>query len=639
MVNIKASEMAADVAIAGTEWLIGTDSDGTTPVTITPTVLKNWIIDQIEAIATAGAIDSGDSFQILQNDNTLKPVTYEIVENAIAETMYDEADIGALADADVFLVQDNATTKGTTTAAALATYMLAELEGTILDITDKAAKAAPADVDHIMINDGTTAKKTTWAELRASVLGGLDTYLAALAAAGAGDPADLIYVTQTGVEKKMTLLQLKTYVGVSITGTGVADRFARWTNATTLKADISLVNDASGFELGLDTEVPTTACVRGEMDEIIGDDTEIGAALADGDHILVRDATDGLQYKSLLSRLYTWLLGQVTAGTVSASEIVVTDASKDLSGYRNHGATNYDAGASGTAGSFDVFPTTAAKGKISYQAEDNAADTTITITNEEQAEGIYVSRLYKYPDVGHRQSTQFKMLSLADRYRLEWIAGVRGIPQLNGSIANDNADRDFEILGTSASNDDVTLYAEGGIQMQTDGADGDEVILLPHLDAGQSAWSGVTWGTDQEVRWECRIKTGANVLTNCIIWAGLKLTNTEVVADDDDQIFFRYEDGVNAGKFQIIRSVGDTDVEADTTVTVAANTDYHLVIVIQADRTVEAWINGLSTFPTGATAMTNATDLIPYIGIATDGGGAGVRTLYVRGQAIERDFA
>jgi hypothetical protein len=59
-------------------------------------------------------------------------------------------------------------------------------------------------------------------------------------------------------------------------------------------------------------------------------------------------------------------------------------------------ATNIDAGASGTAGTVDVFPTTASKGKIQIAAADSAGDTTTTITNASQA----AARTYTIPDAG-----------------------------------------------------------------------------------------------------------------------------------------------------------------------------------------------------------------------------------------------
>jgi len=223
---------------------------------------------------------------------------------------------------------------------------------------------------------------------------------------------------------------------------------------------------------------------------------------------------------------------------------------------------------------------------------------------------------------------------LSDRFELSWVAGQHGLPVLNADIAL-LYDQDFEILGTNATADDVTYNAEGGITFETDGADGDEVILLPHLDANQTPWTQVTWGTDQEVIWSCHIKTDASI-GNCIIWAGLKLTNTEVTGTDADQAFFRYENGVNSGKWQAVSSIGGADDAHDSGVTVAINTAYHLVIAIASDRTAKFYING-ALVETSA-ALTDATDLIPYIGVAADGA-AEAKKLHVRGQKISRAFA
>lgn len=86
----------------------------------------------------------------------------------------------------------------------------------------------------------------------------------------------------------------------------------------------------------------------------------------------------------------------VTAGTVAASKAVVVDANKDIGDFRNLDGVNFDAGVSGTAGSVDIFPATAAKGKLSITAADSAGDTTTTIVNASQA----AARTYTIPDAG-----------------------------------------------------------------------------------------------------------------------------------------------------------------------------------------------------------------------------------------------
>lgn len=230
---------------------------------------------------------------------------------------------------------------------------------------------------------------------------------------------------------------------------------------------------------------------------------------------------------------------------------------------------------------------------------------------------------------------------IPSRFELLWRAGQRGKPGVNGDILSATeatrmiADPDFELLGTNAVSGSSAFAAEGGITLTTAGADGDQVILVPHLDANQSAWTQVTWGTDRQVVWQTRIKTGANI-TNAVIWAGLKETNTSVTATDDDQVFFRYEDDVNSGNWQAVSSIGGTDDAADAGVAVAVSTDYELIIAIGSDRTARMFINGALVETTGA--LTDATDLIPYIGVEADGAAA-AKALTIRGQYISRDAA
>lgn len=225
-----------------------------------------------------------------------------------------------------------------------------------------------------------------------------------------------------------------------------------------------------------------------------------------------------------------------------------------------------------------------------------------------------------------------------NRLALFWQAGRRGKPGINADIlATSEATRmitdpEFEILGTNGVSALCTHNAEGGLLLTTAGADGDQMILVPHLDANQSPWTTNTWGTDKEVGWECLIATQADI-DDTIIWAGLKLTNTSVTATDDDQVFFRYEDDVNSGKFQAVASIGGTDVETDTGVTVAASTSYRLSIVIGADRVARFYINHVLVYT--SEALTDATDMIPYIGVEVDGS-AVARAIGVYSQFISR---
>ena len=101
----------------------------------------------------------------------------------------------------------------------------------------------------------------------------------------------------------------------------------------------------------------------------------------------------------------------VTAGTATASKALVLDASKGIATITTTtittltsttatittvNATNVDAGASGTAGSVDVFPTTAANGKMILAAVDAGGAFNTTISNKAMGQSSVIS----IPDPG-----------------------------------------------------------------------------------------------------------------------------------------------------------------------------------------------------------------------------------------------
>lgn len=196
----------------------------------------------------------------------------------------------------------------------------------------------------------------------------------------------------------------------------------------------------------------------------------------------------------------------------------------------------------------------------------------------------------------------------------------------------------FEVLGTNATSALVTHSTSGGLTLTTAGASGDQIIILPHLNSAVSAWNVTQWSTDKSITFETVIVTGANI-TAATIWAGFKLTNTSVVATDDDQVFFRYQDTQNSGKWQIIHSRGGTDTTTNTSLTaVAVSTKYRLRLALNSARQPRFWINdqevlynGLgSVFP----ALTASVNLIPYVGVQA--GAAAAKAIDLRGLICSR---
>ena len=238
-------------------------------------------------------------------------------------------------------------------------------------------------------------------------------------------------------------------------------------------------------------------------------------------------------------------------------------------------------------------------------------------------------------------------------YLEEWFLQRPGlnanIDQVSTVEVQRALNRNWEALGTNVTTALVTFAStSAGILATTAGADQDQAIITPHLDTAATAWAGCKWGTENSVSFETSIMLPA--LDNQKVLAGLKLTNDQLVATDDDQIFFKFQtDATNSEAFttfanwHVVHSIGGTDHISALPIAVAANTPYHLKIEIDSDRKATAFVNGVqynltstagSTGGTSVTAvqpgvaatktaaLTNDVDFIPYVGIEAGAGAA-----------------
>ena len=218
------------------------------------------------------------------------------------------------------------------------------------------------------------------------------------------------------------------------------------------------------------------------------------------------------------------------------------------------------------------------------------------------------------------------------------------------------ASKNFEVLGTNMTTALCTFdTTRAGLTITTAGADQDQAIIAPHLDTAFTAWTGVLWGSENQTEWECSVST--NAIDNQKWWAGLKLTNDQLIATDADQCYFKFQtDATNSEAFtdytllHFVHSIGGTDYISALPITVAANTTYHLRIKFDSDRKISMFVNGIQydiTTTSGSTggtavakgttksaAMTDDIDFIPYIGIEAGAGAA--EALDVHYQAINR---
>jgi hypothetical protein len=312
----KISAATPDDAVGGAE--IIPIAEGASPRSCTTAQIKAYVIDQIEAIVAGVAVDGDDKLYILDNtDGELKPVDIDLVAQHAIDTMWGKAKEATPDALDEMLVKDGGTTEKTITLPVLAEYVRAAKEAEILDITSLDAVTPALVGDLMLVTRSGTAKKITFQEIINSVYDAFDTYLTGLAAVGTTADADYFYVINGGVEKKVTLAQIVAHVGAPVTKTGTTtlNSVPQWTaNDGELKDGLTLTTGS--FSAGASTAIATTESIRGEMDTIVNDSTEIGAALVDGDTFLVDDGDAGTtQRKSTLTRLWTWALSKLVAVT------------------------------------------------------------------------------------------------------------------------------------------------------------------------------------------------------------------------------------------------------------------------------------------------------------------------------------
>jgi hypothetical protein len=217
----------------------------------------------------------------------------------------------------------------------------------------------------------------------------------------------------------------------------------------------------------------------------------------------------------------------------------------------------------------------------------------------------------------------------AKRLTMEWVAGECGLVAANGAGYAFAVDPLFEGLGSSTLT--VAYATDGGALFSTDATDGEGIFIVPQLGGTFAPWETVTWGTDDEIEWECTLKVGD--IDSSIAWVGLKLTDTDVVATDADQAFFRTEDDVSSASWVAQCSVNDSDLSHVSDNIVIDNEIVRFGVKFDKDEVCHMYINGREVF--SRSFKGNTVDLKPYIGIEADGAADAV-TATVYGQKISR---
>jgi hypothetical protein len=182
---------------------------------------------------------------------------------------------------------------------------------------------------------------------------------------------------------------------------------------------------------------------------------------------------------------------------------------------------------------------------------------------------------------------------------------------------------DFVLSGTGTEISGATMGSDGGTRiLASSGASAIGAFVKPRANG---RFGKVDWSTSKAPVFECLIQTSSAAVTLNAIQAGLMLTGAMDRTTDADQVKFFYNDSYTT--WQLALSNGTSDYVVDTGVTVAASTLYHMVLEVQDDRSVKAYINGdyvgVSNSSSAAAILDATTELRPIVGVASDGNTAG----------------
>src|SRR6201986_1185387 len=151
------------------------------------------------------------------------------------------------------------------------------------------------------------------------------------------------------------------------------------------------------------------------------------------------------------------------------------------------------------------------------------------------------------------------------------LQAVNELTGTNTTLAYTIANKDFCVAGTNMTTALCTFSTKGGVTITTAGASADQAIILPSLTTGLTAWTGTSWLTQSQPRYEGWIRTGASVAATTI-WAGMKLTSGGAVTTDNDAAFFRYNDTEQGGNLQFITCRSNVDTVTVLPLKIAAGT-------------------------------------------------------------------
>lgn len=263
MSDRKIDEATPDTNIGGGE-KIPMDDAGAAKFATTGQI-KDYVLAQLAASAAASGVSLGNDKVYLLQGGAIKPLTAATLAGTILDYAFGLVSVLEPNGNEIIPIKDSGTKK-TITFAGLKEWLEDNLEiDADLDVSDLPAASEPlTDTDLLLVARGSTNGKLSISGFKDYVLGKLAAYVGALTAANSVSTSDVVYIIQSGTEKKCTVAQLLASISPGdVTGpqTTTENKIPQWDSTTKkLKDGLEVVTSISQTPQG--TKIPTEGAVR-----------------------------------------------------------------------------------------------------------------------------------------------------------------------------------------------------------------------------------------------------------------------------------------------------------------------------------------------------------------------------------------
>jgi hypothetical protein len=163
-----------------------------------------------KALTDAATLVDADVFYVI-NGTTPKKCTATEIATYVQAELWAAAPAASVLTTDTVMIYRSGTGYKTATVEQIGDAIGADLQTTILDLSGL-SDATIAGSDYMLLSQGSTARHITVAEFEADTLDAMAAYLTALDAVTTPADANLLYCTQGGTAKKLTLDDLALYI-------------------------------------------------------------------------------------------------------------------------------------------------------------------------------------------------------------------------------------------------------------------------------------------------------------------------------------------------------------------------------------------------------------------------------------------